>query len=285
MAGMTENKQIQVIFSGYRRSNVAIAFPLAGVMSELLNKETAKAKAASHDTFSANPVLLRMFASAAVEMWHRAVHSFIISAGLYSTSPLWSSVSGYYSSHYVMRGYAHLLGRYLLYREKRVVTLLARDGGFVCFLDKKGASDREHKAYWKFVRTSTEFGSDPFFNVEVDIIPRSDGAHRTKANYSDHLGEYSVFKALTKQAIVDRINRISDIEITAVPIPNADSYPDLESVQIMAYHRIVRFRSYLDKLLGKENRFWNAHRTPQWCENLLDFQVAEPQFLPAVTTS
>lgn len=281
---VTADRQIEVIFSGFRRANVNIGFPNAGALSGVLNREADIARQADLDSFPATQSMIRLFASAAVEMWQRAVHSFIVSAGLTITSPIWSSAAGYYASHYVVRGYAHLLGRYVLYTRKRVVTLVLQDGGFSCALDKKGAGDREHKAYWKFVRSSDQFGKDPFLDVDVEVVPRSDSAHRTKANYADHVGEFRAFRALTVEAAVDRIRRIAEMELSAVPIPNADSYPDLESVQIVAYHRIVHFRRYLDNLLGNKNRFWNAHRSPQWCDGVVDFQIADTQFLP-VTTS
>ena len=178
-----------------------------------------------------------------------------------------------------MRGYAHLLGHYLLYRQKKAVILTLKNGSFYCHMESKG--EREHKAYWTCVRESAPFGSDPYCTVQVDERPRSDGAHRNKANYSDHVGNFSKFKALTLAAAADRIDRISDIEVTALPLPNADNFPDLDSVQIIAYHRIVGFRKYLDNLLGDGNKFWNAHRAPHWCTGLVDFQVVEPQFLPA----
>lgn len=284
MTDISADKQIEVIFNGFRRASVGVGFPSAGVLGIALNREAEKAKGAGQDRFIASPALARMFASAAVEMWHRALHSFIVSAGLSTTSPIWSSVAGYYASHYVVRGNAHLLGRYLLYRQKKIVSLLLEGGVFYCTLDKKGADDREHKAYWKFVRASSQFGKDPFFDVDTDVVPHSDGAHRTKANYTDHVGEFSAFKALTLEGVIERIRRISDIEMTAVPIPNADSYPDLESVQIMAYHRIVRFRQYLDGLLGADNRFWNAHRAPQWCDKVIDFQISDTSFLTSAAT-
>src|SRR4051794_22938270 len=50
------------------------------------------------------------FATAAVDIWLRAVHSFLISASLTESSPIWASISGYYSSHYSVRAIAHLLG-------------------------------------------------------------------------------------------------------------------------------------------------------------------------------
>lgn len=62
------------------------------------------------------------------------------------------------------------------------------------------------------------------------------------------------------------------------PIPNADSYPDIESVQLIAYHRLVRFRMFLDEILGSSNRFWSVHRKPSWALDYLNFQVIQPQY-------
>ena len=279
MSGISTANEINIIFSSYRQPSVSLGFPAAGELGDSLNREAQKARNSGSDTFLADRPLVRLFASAAIEMWQRALHSFIVSAALSETSPIWSSVSGYYASHYVVRGYAHLLGRYVLYRHKRIASLYIDKGKFYCLLDSKGGSEREHKTYWKFVRTSTPFGTDPFFAVNSDAIPLSDAAHRTKANYFDHIGDFSPFKELPAAAIVNRIERVGNVLITAVPIPDADEYPDLESVQIIAYHRIVRFRKFLDNLLGQGCRFWNVHRSPQWCSSFVDFQVTEPNFL------
>lgn len=279
MTGISTESEIEIIFQGYRRNSETVRFPKIGLLGDRLNREADKARAAGQDTFLADRELVKLFASASVEMWHRAVHSFIVSSGLTDTSPIWASVAGYYASHYVVRGYAHLLGRYVLYRHKKIASLFIQGGRFYCSLDGKGASEREHKTYWKFVRTSDQFGGDPFFNVNNDAIPVSDSAHRTKANYFDHIGNFSAFRALSLEAVASRIERIASIPVSAIPIPDASEYPDLESVQIVAYHRIVRFRSFLDNLLGEKYNFWNIHRTPQWCADIVDFQVTEPDLL------
>lgn len=176
-------------------------------------------------------------------------------------------------------GYAHLLGRYVLYGHKKVASLFIDKGKFYCEFTGKGAAEREHKAYWKFVRTSLPFGNDPFFTVDNQAMPVSDQAHRTCANYFDHIGGFTAFRALTLVETVDRIERIGAVSVSALPVPDADDYPDLQSVQIMAYHRIVRFRQFLDDLLGAKYKFWNVHRNPQWCNHVVDFQVTEPNFL------
>lgn len=282
MDSISTDGQVKAIFQSYRRANARLGFADVGTLGELLNRRTDKARAQDQSGFAADQELARLFASAAIEMWHRALHSFIVSAGLTSTSKIWSAVSGYYASHYVVRGYAHLLGRYLLYRQKKVVVLGIHNGSYYCALESKNGSDREHKAYWKFVRDSAPFGTDPFFRVEVDAVPKSDGAHRNKANYADHVGRFGRFEALTLEAAVERIQRIAEIEISALPVPDAEKFPDLDSVQIIAYHRIVKFRNYLDDLLGDENRFWNTHRKPSWCTGLVDFQIVEPKFVIAL---
>lgn len=69
------------------------------------------------------PKVARWFTTAAVDMWLRGVHSFLISVSLTNASPIWASVSGYYSSHYVVRAFAHLLGYFQLYRLERIIYL------------------------------------------------------------------------------------------------------------------------------------------------------------------
>src|ERR1700757_803400 len=54
------------------------------------------------------PKVAALFATASVDMWLGAVHSLLISASLTNASPIWASVTGYYASHYAVRGLAHL---------------------------------------------------------------------------------------------------------------------------------------------------------------------------------
>ena len=63
-----------------------------------------------------------LFATAGVEMWHRAIHSFLWSVALTESSPIWSSVSGYYSSHFVMRALAHSMGIFKSFSQKKNYT-------------------------------------------------------------------------------------------------------------------------------------------------------------------
>ena len=109
-------------------------------------------------------------------------------------------------------------------------------------------------------------------------MPGSDGAHRNKANYSDHIDRFPVFLPLEAQYLSDRVERISNIEFSDVPVPDADKFPDLGNVQVIAYHRLVKFRRLVDEALGGGNRFWKVQRNPSWCPNTMQFSVVEPVF-------
>ena len=180
------------------------------------------------------PAVAQMFATAAVNMWMRAVHSFLISASLTNVSPIWASVTGYYSSHYSVRALAHLLGSFHLFTGRRLAHLQLRTGKYVCTFNPK--SGREHEIYWVIVKDDRHFSTDPFFtqgNPEV--------AHRDWAQYVDHIPQIPPFKPLEKVALKLRIEKISDIAFDAAPIPQVDKYPDVDSVQVIAYHRLVPF--------------------------------------------
>jgi hypothetical protein len=220
------------------------------------------------------PLIAKMFTTAAVDMWMRSVHSFLISASLTNVSPIWASATGYYSSHFAVRSIAHLLGFFQLFSRKRIIRLEYQNGRFVCSFDSKTTRDREHRFYWKIVKTSPLFAGDPFFtqNVSGD---ESDVAHRDRANYADHLSAFPMFRPLDAATVKNRIEKISDIEIFAPPIPRVSLYPDIESVQVIAYHRLIRFRELVDTIVGTENRFWRVYRDPTWARDFMDFQVTE----------
>jgi hypothetical protein len=220
----------------------------------------------------------KMFTTAAVNMWLRAVHSFLISTSLTDVSPVWSSVAGYYSSHYSVRALAHLLGYFQLFGRKQIVRLEFRGVRYVCTFDRKKAGDREHRVYWRIVKRDQHFAADPFF-TENQPTPQSpencDVEHRDRANYADHLPQFPIFQPLDAIAVRTRIRRIAGIEVTSPPIPRASRYPEVESVQIVAYHRLVRFRDLVDTIIGDTNRFWSVYRKPAWARAFMDFQVTE----------
>jgi len=226
----------------------------------------------------------KMFTTAAVNIWLRAVHSFLVSASLTNVSPIWASVAGYYSSHYSVRALAHLLGFFQLFSRKRIVRLQFQGAACVCNFDPKKAGDREHRVYWRIIKKDPHFAGDPFFTQNDSATDESDVAHRDRANYADHLNQFPMFRPLDAVALRQRIDRISNIEVGAPPIPRVSRCPDVEAVQIVAYHRLVRFRSFVDTIVGDENRFWSVHRDPPWAREFLDYQLTEEATLQSQFT-
>jgi hypothetical protein len=220
-----------------------------------------------------------------VDIWLRAIQSLLISAALTRASPLWASVAGYYSSHYSVRGIAHLLGYFTLHRKKVVVQFNVSGGSMTCDFAKKGGGKGEHSFYWKVVHSDPHFASDPLFPPNDDGPTISDSGHRGRASYGDHVERIPTFQALSEREIKDRIERISEmLDFDAPPIPSWDNYPDIDSVQIVAYERIIRFRQFLDQILGATSRFWDVHRNPPAVRTLMDFQVTEQSGLAAPST-
>jgi hypothetical protein len=80
---------------------------------------------------------------------------------------------------------------------------------------------------------------------------------------------------LDEQTLRDRIEYISKIVFDAPPLPRFSKFPDIEYVQLIAYHRIIKFRKLLDEALGGRNRFWNVYRNPSFAIGFMDFQLTE----------
>lgn len=271
---------VRALFEPLNREAAANAFPPPASLSHTLNAAlpSASTGVSSRDT---SRDVAKMFATASVNMWMRATHSFLISASLTDVSAIWASVTGYYSSHYAVRALAHVLGFFQLFGRRRIVQLQFQGGRCLCTFDPKKATDREHRLYWRIVKKDRHFAADPFFTDNDAIVDESDVGHRDRANYADHLPHFPVFHPLDAAALRARIERISDIEFSSPPIPRISKYPDVESVQIVAYHRLVRFRDLLDAIMGDENRFWNVHCNPTWARDFMDFQLTEEETLRA----
>jgi len=265
----------QFLASNSANAKASLSRPSA--LAEALEKNLLKS---AGNSFASSTQLNAMFATAAVEMWLRATHSFLMSASTTLSSPIWSSVSGYYASHYAMRAFSHSLGYFHVFRRKKLVRLDLQT--FSCLIEKKGASDREHIVYWRLVKDNKDIGNDPFFSHNEDQR-HSDSAHRNRANYSDHICAFPEFRVLDEKALRARLKILSEMELSAVPAIDREKFPDLDSVQIVAYHRIVRFRRLLDDILGNRIRIWNENRNPAWSSNFLDFQVTEPRLISAVS--
>jgi hypothetical protein len=264
--------QIERRFAPLNDQAAAHAFPPPASLSQRL-RSAIPAGSTGPATVNIPPAVALMFTTASVDAWMRGVHSFLVSASLTATSPIWASVAGYYSSHYSVRAAAHLLGYFQLYTRQRIARLEFNAGHFACSFNPKNGSDREHRFYWKVVKSNPVFAADPFFTENTG--DDADVAHRNHANYADHLSSFPQFKPLDAVELRDRIDRLSEIEFKAPPIPQVDLYPDILSVQIIAYHRLVRFRDLIDFIVGDNNRFWKVHRTPPWARDFMDFQLTE----------
>jgi hypothetical protein len=138
--------QLKAMAKSLNTVGAANAFPPPRALSNSLIRLIPKDGAAHRNIDQKDAA---KFVTAAVDIWLRGVHSFLVSASLTQASPIWASVSGYYSSHYAIRGIAHLLGYFQLFNNKRLVTISLTGGKYVCEFTKKSAGDGEHKLYWK----------------------------------------------------------------------------------------------------------------------------------------
>lgn len=271
--------RLEAAFAPLNTQAAAKTFPAPATLSRQLEEHIPEK--GTTDVEVPNEIAT-LFVTAAVDMWRRSVHSFLTSASLTEASPIWSSVSGYYSSHYSIRAFAHLLGYFHLFRGKCVVRIQLQNGKHICSFDPKDARSREHQLYWKVVKKDSHFNSDPLFTVNESHVDVSDVAHRDRANYSDHLGTCPKFLALDSETLKSQIQFISQIDFTTPPIPDRRKFPDTDSVQVVAYHRIVKFRSILDEVFGGKNRFWNVHRNPTFGDGMIDYQLTKQSGLEAL---
>jgi hypothetical protein len=178
------------------------------------------------------------------------------------SSHLWASVSGYYASHFVMRAFAHSMGLFKSFRTGKTVQVTFENGHPVCTqIETKG----EHPFYWKAVKGHSSLISNPLFRENSERDPNSDSSHRTFANYTDHLDSFVPLAFPSTDEIAMTVERISRIRLHSITEPSRENYPDLQNVQILAFQRIVAFHDFLEDRVPT-NRFWRAHRRPQWCK-------------------
>lgn len=264
-----DSKLASVLFSELDAQKKPGWLPQPGSLAENLRKRIPIKGGNSFRLSSSDSIL---FATAAVEIWLRAVHSFLVSSSLEKASPIWSSISGYYASHYVMRAFAHLHGHFLLRGSRRHVRIShGTRGSFLC--ESKVESSNEHNFYWKLVNSVPKFSQDCLFSDNNDRLPPSDSSHRGFANYWDHVNNFHDFMPVNEEYLITRIERVSELITDSPTLPN--KYPDLDSVHIIAYARIVRFRNYVDETIGTKNRYWRYYRNPSWFTKYMDFQAME----------
>lgn len=265
------NEQLQnrlrATFGRLNNTAASRAFPPVRALTDTL--ERAIPRPANPITIS--PDTAQLFATASVDIWVRAVHTFLISASLTKASPIWASVSGYYSSHYSMRAFAHL-GYFLLFSKKTIVRWSFENGSHFCSFTSRGGGEPEHKLYWNWVKRDEHFEADPMFSEYSIVADVSDARHRGRVNYSDHLFPYyPAFLALSRKEVRERIQLISQIEFQQAPIPDINRLIDLEAVQIVAYHRMVKYRQFLDEALGGGKRFLERPSKPKICYRTRQF--------------
>lgn len=265
----------ELSFGKLDRPSARMEFPKPGTLSRRFSELIAGSAVGATLSHQHS----QMLASAGVEMWHRAIHSFLWSVALTESSPLWSSISGYYASHFVMRAFAHSMGIFKSFTRRMAIQVVIRNGHFTCV--QLSDSGGEHAFYWKVVKGHPALLPNPLFrenneredNKKED---RSDAIHRNFANYSDHLDSFRAVSFPGNDEFEDRLEKISRIRRYSVtaPTPQRDDFPDIAKVQVLAFQRIVAFHDFLDaKVSG--NRFWRAHRRPTWCKDILSFQVQD----------
>ncbi|MFY9607962.1 MAG: hypothetical protein WAU45_05020 [Blastocatellia bacterium] len=142
-----------------------------------------------------------------------------------------------------------------------------------CYVDQRGR--REHQYYWRTLKSDPLFATDLLFTDNDENRDVCDASHRNRGNYADHIFQLPQFRTLDERFLRERVRFISQIEFSAPPIPDRRNFPEIASVQVVAYHRLVRFRQFLDQILGGSSRFWSVHRNPSWTSGLIDFQLIE----------
>lgn len=249
--------------------------PPRGVLADTLRSKIKNP--AKGGVFTLIPAEAALFGSAAVEMWLRAVHSFLISNSMMKASPIWSSVAGYYASHYVMRAFSHILGHFLLGRDHLIVQVKLQNGGYSCV--SKKSSPTEHQYYWGLPNREIGAAGTVLFSENKPIKdPKSectDGSHRVFANYFDHVNSFTNFEPVNEGYLKTRIEQLSGLVTDSPALPDHNKYPDLDAVHLIAYARIVEFRTCMDNLVGANHKYWAYFREPSWFAKYMDYQVPE----------
>jgi hypothetical protein len=219
------------------------------------------------------PTQSKYFASASIEIWHRAVHSLLVSTALTRESILWSCISGYYATHYTFRAFAHAMGYFQLFQERWTISLRMESGSLVGTF-RKGRK-REHEWYRSVISELPCLNSDPFF-APTERGVMIDSTHRDHANYSDHFGLPPNIQNIDREAIRNRMQQLARMEVQTPLEFSFETFPDIGAVQVNAYQRVARFRRFLDETL-ENNRLWDVLRTPGWATYFTDFQFIEPR--------
>lgn len=223
--------------------------------------------------------------TAAVDIWQRSVHSFVLCVALTRISALWSVISGYYASHYAVRAIAHLHGFFAVFQRRECLEMTLTGGYYSC-APAAGLSDgkrREHRFYWTVVRRLPDFSGDSLFTENEEQDDESDAGHRNHANYADHVDRLSRIETVSAEEVRDRIASVASTALEGPPSqPSLTRFPDLSNVMSVAYLRIYRFREYLDEVLPTRNPFWRGSRDAEWFRDIMRFPPRPPQGIQGV---
>ncbi len=251
------------------RRSLGLGFPPHGSLSRII-RDLMNGTIKTSDHSDAH-----MLATASVEMWHRAIHSFLLSVAVTDRSRLWASVAGYYSSHYVMRAFAYSMGLFKSFIEGAAIQVVILDENLSCLkLEGEKYKKGEHSFYWMVVKEHPAIRPNALFRINPPKSEKSESFHRTTANYTDHVNDFTrlVFPdGASMRESVQRISRMRRNLDTNSSI-ELNGYPDVINVQILAFQRIIAYRDYFDQKVS-DNRFWKAHRTPQWARDTMLYQV------------
>src|SRR6266436_2717696 len=154
-------QSLQRMFGPWQSAAAANAFPPPKALAVALEKLIPQGPQPSAVEVHLQLDTAKYFPTAAIDIWHRAVQSLLVSIALSRESALWSTVCAYYATHYTFRGLAHLLGYYQLFQLRWMVHVRLESGEFVCTL--KNGRNREHEWYRKVVSADATFRGDPFF--------------------------------------------------------------------------------------------------------------------------
>jgi hypothetical protein len=263
---------LRVSFGKFERHNASVAFPSRGSLARLISDLLARQP-------TVDPLLphkdIGLFATASIEMWQRAIHSFLWSVALTNASPIWSSVCGYYASHFVMRAYAHSLGIFKSFAQGEIIQVVTNGRQFLCSrANISGGQRGEHAFYWKAAKDYPRHSGNALFRSNSEKDATSESSHRTFANYTDHVDAFQPLGLPPPDRLLTDLEKIRRIRKHSVEPPTRDTFPDLQTVQILAFQRIVEFQDFLDEKVGG-NPLWQAHRRPAWCRDQMVFQVEE----------
>jgi hypothetical protein len=269
-------EQIVDLFAQLRRSDV---LPQPRSLSMLLDAHLVRGQLPRLNAREAG-----LFMTAAVDIWGRAVHSFVLCVALTRVSPLWSAIAGYYASHYAVRAVAHLHGFFAVFHRREFLEMSLAGGRYACVPTAalSNSKRREHRFYWTVVRRLPDFNGDLLFPENEEHNDESDASHRNYANYADHVHELKRIDAVGAEELRSRIETVASTALEGpLAQPSRLRFPDLANVMSVAYLRIYRFREYLDQILPTRNRLWHAAREADWFRTVVRFP---PRPSPGIQT-